>query len=38
MECTKKEILETLNEEQQKPVIDYLGPQFIVAGPGSGSV
>lgn len=33
---TKQEILDRLNEEQQKPVIDYLGPQFLVAGPGSG--
>lgn len=36
MDITKQEILNGLNEEQQKPVIDHLGPQFIVAGPGSG--
>ena len=33
---TKEDILNRLNEEQKKPVLDYLGPQFIVAGPGSG--
>lgn len=36
MTTTKQDILNKLNEEQQKPVIDYLGPQFLVAGPGSG--
>ena len=36
MEITKQEILDKLNKEQQLPVINYLGPQFIVAGPGSG--
>lgn len=36
MAKTKKEILETLNEEQQKPVLSYKGPSLIVAGPGSG--
>lgn len=36
MSLTKQDILDGLNEEQQIPVINYLGPQFIVAGPGSG--
>ena len=36
MDCTKQEILNSLNEEQQQPVINYLGPQFILAGPGAG--
>jgi DNA helicase-2/ATP-dependent DNA helicase PcrA len=31
-----KEILESLNDDQKKPVLDYQGPCFIVAGPGSG--
>jgi DNA helicase II / ATP-dependent DNA helicase PcrA len=33
---TKSKILEELNEDQQQPVINYQGPSFIVAGPGSG--
>lgn len=33
---TQQEILDKLNDEQQIPVKDYLGPQFLVAGPGSG--
>jgi DNA helicase-2/ATP-dependent DNA helicase PcrA len=33
---TKAEILAGLNEDQKKPVLDYNGPCFIVAGPGSG--
>ena len=37
MDITKQDILDRLNKEQQLPVLDYLGPQFIVAGPGSGS-
>jgi DNA helicase-2/ATP-dependent DNA helicase PcrA len=36
MECTKQDILNELNEEQQIPVLNYTGPQFLVAGPGSG--
>lgn len=32
----QEQILEMLNDEQKKPVLDYHGPQFIVAGPGSG--
>jgi DNA helicase-2/ATP-dependent DNA helicase PcrA len=36
MNVTKQSILDELNEEQRKPVKDYLGPQFIVAGPGAG--
>ena len=32
----KSKILEELNEDQQKPVIDYHGPSFVLAGPGSG--
>lgn len=32
----KQEILSKLNEEQKIPVLDYRGPQFLVAGPGSG--
>lgn len=35
---TQQEILDKLNDEQQIPVKDYLGPQFLVAGPGSGSL
>lgn len=34
----KQRILRLLNEEQKVPVLNYKGPQFIVAGPGSGSV
>lgn len=33
---SKEDILKKLNEEQKLPVMDYLGPQFLVAGPGSG--
>lgn len=33
---TKSEILKSLNEDQKKPVMDYQGPSFILAGPGSG--
>lgn len=33
---TKEDILSRLNEEQKRPVQDYKGPQFIIAGPGSG--
>jgi len=33
---TAEEILERLNDEQREAVINYLGPSFIVAGPGSG--
>lgn len=36
MEVTKQNILDTLNEEQQQPVINYFGSQFVVAGPGAG--
>ena len=36
MALTKSQILEELNEDQQQPVINYEGPSFIVAGPGSG--
>ena len=32
----KEDILKKVNEEQKLPVMDYLGPQFLVAGPGSG--
>lgn len=32
----KRKILENLNDEQKIPVINYKGPQFVVAGPGSG--
>lgn len=32
----KEQILEALNDDQKKPVLDYVGPQFVVAGPGSG--
>lgn len=35
---TKQEILDSLNEDQKKPVLDYYGPQFLLAGPGAGSV
>lgn len=31
-------ILKRLNEEQKEAVINYEGPSFIVAGPGSGNV
>lgn len=31
-----EEILKDLNEEQREAVINYKGPSFIVAGPGSG--
>ncbi|MED1125209.1 ATP-dependent helicase [Bacillus atrophaeus] len=34
--ATKSRILEELNEDQQQPVINYQGPSFVVAGPGSG--
>lgn len=37
-ESAKKDILDLLNDEQKIPVINYKGPQFIVAGPGSGSL
>jgi len=30
------ELLDQLNEDQKKPVLDYAGPSFILAGPGSG--
>jgi len=30
------ELLDQLNEDQKKPVLDYIGPSFILAGPGSG--
>lgn len=33
---TNKEILDGLNEDQRKPVLDFHGPSFIMAGPGSG--
>lgn len=36
MLLTKKDILEGLNEDQKEAVINYTGPCFIVAGPGSG--
>ena len=36
MLLTKKDILEGLNEDQKEAVINYAGPCFIVAGPGSG--
>ena len=36
MDEMKQNILSKLNEEQKLPVVDYLGPQFLVAGPGSG--
>lgn len=36
MNQTKNEILSKLNNEQQIPVVNYLGAQFIVAGPGAG--
>ena len=36
MDEMKLNILSKLNEEQKLPVVDYLGPQFLVAGPGSG--
>lgn len=32
----KAEILAELNDDQKQPVLDYEGPSFIVAGPGSG--
>lgn len=32
----KREILSVLNEEQKLPVQNYKGPQFVIAGPGSG--
>lgn len=32
----KQEIIDSLNKEQREPVLDYHGPSFIVAGPGSG--
>ena len=32
----KQDVLKTLNEEQKIPVQNYKGPQFLVAGPGSG--
>lgn len=36
MLLTKKDILEGLNEDQKEAVINYTGPCFVVAGPGSG--
>lgn len=36
MTLVKSKILEELNEDQKKPVLDYKGPSFVVAGPGSG--
>ena len=33
---TKKSILDGLNKDQQLPVKNYKGPQFIIAGPGAG--
>lgn len=33
---TKQEILQVLNEQQKAPVLDYLGPSAVTAGPGSG--
>lgn len=33
---SKKDILKRLSDDQKKPVRDYHGPSFIVAGPGSG--
>ena len=33
---TNKEILDGLNDDQKKPVLDFSGPSFIMAGPGSG--
>lgn len=35
---TKKSILDGLNKDQQLPVKNYKGPQFIIAGPGAGKV
>lgn len=28
-------ILDRLNEDQRKPVLDFEGPSFILAGPGA---
>lgn len=33
---TKQQILNSLNAEQKKPVVDYFGPSIVVAAPGSG--
>ena len=33
---TKQEILDKLNEQQKKPVLDYMGASLIIAGAGSG--
>lgn len=33
---TSEEILSKLNEEQAEAVVNYVGPSFIVAGPGAG--
>ena len=33
---SRQNILDRLNEEQKLAVLDYYGPQFLVAGPGSG--
>lgn len=36
MKTTKNKILSELNEQQQKPVIDYKGPSIVLAAAGSG--
>lgn len=36
MAQSKREILDALNDEQKEPVLNYLGPSLVVAGPGSG--
>jgi DNA helicase-2/ATP-dependent DNA helicase PcrA len=36
MQVTKQEILSRANSEQQIPIVNYGGQQFIVAGPGAG--
>lgn len=33
---TAEEILKRLNDEQREAVVNYVGPSFIVAGPGAG--
>ena len=33
---TAEEILNRLNDEQKEAVKNYVGPSFIVAGPGAG--